>query len=191
MEQETRGCVSRVTRVPGGKYPTPAIPGQIRNAIPRAQYGMQYQAHGSTGSTRVPHGSMVFQHSGGEILTIPETPTTQGLSLWCFNIAWGADVSPDPTAPTRERRTRGAWFFDSHPQHNLKKGTRTHASPFTTRGHTGAVNTCQSDGLGHPSVRSPTMSHTYTQVLVRSYIQSRNTDYHHTIACSRLAVSVQ
>ena len=31
MEQETRGCVSRmvsrVTRVPGGKYPIPAIPG--------------------------------------------------------------------------------------------------------------------------------------------------------------------
>ena len=26
MEQETRGCVSRVTRVPGGKYPIPAIP---------------------------------------------------------------------------------------------------------------------------------------------------------------------
>jgi len=93
MEQETRGCVSRVTRVPGGKYPTPAIPGPIRNAIPRAQYGMQYQAHGSTGSTRVPHGSMVFQHSGGEILTIPDTPTTQGLSLFesllCFNILVG------------------------------------------------------------------------------------------------------
>jgi hypothetical protein len=48
MEQETRGCVSRVTRVPGGKYPTPAIPGPLRNAIPRAQYGMQYQAQGST-----------------------------------------------------------------------------------------------------------------------------------------------
>ena len=31
----------------------------------------------------------VFQHCGytvgGEILTFPDTPTTQGLSLWCFN----------------------------------------------------------------------------------------------------------
>jgi hypothetical protein len=59
MEQETRGCVSRVTRVPGGKYPTPAIPGPLRNAIPRAQYGMQYQAQGSTAAPG--HGS---RHSG-------------------------------------------------------------------------------------------------------------------------------
>ena len=31
---------------------------------------------------------MVFQPFntvGGEILTFPDTPTTQGLSLWCFN----------------------------------------------------------------------------------------------------------
>ena len=29
---------------------------------------------------------MVFQHVvGGEILTFPDTPTTLGLSLWCFN----------------------------------------------------------------------------------------------------------
>ena len=26
---------------------------------------------------------------GGEILTFPDTPTTQGLSLWCFNtVRW-------------------------------------------------------------------------------------------------------
>ena len=26
-----------------------------------------------------------FNTVGGEILTFPDTPTTQGLSLWCFN----------------------------------------------------------------------------------------------------------
>ena len=26
---------------------------------------------------------------GGEILTFPDTLTTQGLSLWCFNIVGG------------------------------------------------------------------------------------------------------
>ena len=30
--------------------------------------------------------STCFNIVGREILTIPDTPTTQGLSLWCFNI---------------------------------------------------------------------------------------------------------
>ena len=33
---------------------------------------------------------MVFQHSRGRDFDLPtDTPTTQGLSLWCFNIVGG------------------------------------------------------------------------------------------------------
>ena len=41
---------------------------------------------------------MVFQAFnivGGDILTIPDTPTTQGLSLWCFNIV-GGEILTNP-----------------------------------------------------------------------------------------------
>ena len=31
----------------------------------------------------------LFNIVGGEILTFPDTLTTQGLSLWCFNIVIG------------------------------------------------------------------------------------------------------
>ena len=30
-------------------------------------------------------GLNLYNTVGGEILTFPDTPTTQGLSLWCFN----------------------------------------------------------------------------------------------------------
>ena len=31
-----------------------------------------------------------FNIVGGEILTFPDTPTTQGLPLWCFNIVFSS-----------------------------------------------------------------------------------------------------
>ena len=37
----------------------------------------------------------------GEILTFPDTPTTQGLSLWCFNIVGGENLTI-PDTPTTQ-----------------------------------------------------------------------------------------
>ena len=39
----------------------------------------------------------------GEILTIPDTPTTQGLSLWCFNIV-ATRTGATPLRGTRSRQ---------------------------------------------------------------------------------------
>ena len=47
---------------------------------------------------------MVFQAFntvGGEILTFPDTPTTQGLSLWCFNTV-GGEILTFPDTPTTQ-----------------------------------------------------------------------------------------
>ena len=48
---------------------------------------------------------------GREILTIPDTPTTQGLSLWCFNIVAGNPSIGHPsigsTTGIGHRRGRG------------------------------------------------------------------------------------
>ena len=50
---------------------------------------------------------MVFQHSGGrdfDLLLprhIPDTPATQGLPLWCFNIV-GGEILTFPDTPTTQ-----------------------------------------------------------------------------------------
>ena len=44
-----------------------------------------------------------FNTVGGKILTFPDTPTTQGLSLWCFNTVV-------PFTPIREVRFRSSLF---------------------------------------------------------------------------------
>ena len=44
---------------------------------------------------------MVFQHSGGEMLTFPDTLSTQGLSLWCFNIVGGESLTFPDTLSTQ------------------------------------------------------------------------------------------
>ena len=58
---------------------------------------------------------MVFQHSGGrDRLTFPDTPTTQGLSLWCFNIV-GGEIFTFPDTPTTQGLSLspyGVWCFN-------------------------------------------------------------------------------
>ena len=41
------------------------------------------------------------QRGRGEILTFPDTPTTQGLSLWCFNTV-GGEILTFPDTPTTQ-----------------------------------------------------------------------------------------
>ena len=41
-----------------------------------------------------------FNIVGGEILIFPDTLTTQGLSLWCFNIVQDCRIGPRPAAYT-------------------------------------------------------------------------------------------
>jgi hypothetical protein len=43
---------------------------------------------------------------GGEILTFPDTLTTQGLSLWCFNIV-GGEILTFPDTLTTQGLYRG------------------------------------------------------------------------------------
>ena len=44
---------------------------------------------------------------GGDILTFPaDTPTTQGLSLWCFNIVGGEILHLFPDTPTKLKLSR-------------------------------------------------------------------------------------
>ena len=65
----------------------------------------------------------------GEILTIPDTPTTQGLSLWCFNIV-GGEILTIPDTPTTQglrvipmvfQEHSGGRDFD-HPRHSHYSG---------------------------------------------------------------------
>ena len=46
----------------------------------------------------------------GEILTFPDTPTTQGLSLWCFNTV-GGEILTFPDTPTTQRLS--LWCFNT------------------------------------------------------------------------------
>ena len=48
-----------------------------------------------------------FNIVGGEILTIPDTPTTQGLSLWCFNIVGGEILTIPPDSYSHYRLLSG------------------------------------------------------------------------------------
>ena len=69
--------------------------------------------------------SMVrFNTVGGEILTFPDTPTTQGLSLWCFNTVpvprpWPRSA---PQAPAQ-----------AHSPHTAQSNTLTHTLPCISR----------------------------------------------------------
>ena len=50
-------------------------------------------------------------HNGrGEILTFPDTPTTQGLSLWCFNTV-GGEILTFPDTPTTQGLS--LWCFNT------------------------------------------------------------------------------
>ena len=46
----------------------------------------------------------------GEILTFPDTPTTQGLSLWCFNTV-GGEILTFPDTPTTQGLS--LWCFNT------------------------------------------------------------------------------
>ena len=49
----------------------------------------------------------------GEILTIPDTNTAQGLSLWCFNIVGGEILTiPDTDADTPTTQGLSLWCFN-------------------------------------------------------------------------------
>ena len=51
-----------------------------------------------------------FNTVGGEILTFPDTPTTQGLSLWCFNTV-GGEILTFPDTPTTQGLS--LWCFNT------------------------------------------------------------------------------
>ena len=79
--------------------PPRSAPGTSRrtSGSPVASWQLQLAA-GATGTARAHAGpGPGSRPARGEILTFPDTPTTQGLSLWCFNIVGGEILTfPDP-----------------------------------------------------------------------------------------------
>ena len=49
----------------------------------------------------------------GEILTFPDTLTTQGLSLWCFNIV-GGEILTFPDTLALPTQGLSLWCFNNH-----------------------------------------------------------------------------
>ena len=62
-----------------------------------------------------------YMHSssqlGGEIFTFPDTPTTQGLSLWCFNTV-GGEIFTFPDTPTTQGLS--LWCFNTVPTYTSR-----------------------------------------------------------------------